>query len=181
MRLTAISALLLVAGCTTIPNGPGVMALPGSGKTFDQFRGDDMDCRQYASSQIQGTAQQAANNTTVESAVVGTAVGAAAGALLGGHQGAGAGAATGLLAGSMIGAGTGNQAGRTLQQRYDFAYQQCMYAKGHQVPVAGRVGTMPRQAPAPGYAPPPSYTQPPPGYAPPPPGYAPPPPPPPSG
>jgi hypothetical protein len=37
-------------------------------------------------------------------------------------------------------AGTGNApvAGRTAQQRYDFGYQQCRYAKGHKVPVAGR-------------------------------------------
>jgi hypothetical protein len=27
---------------------------------------------------------------------------------------------------------------RSLQQRYDFAFTQCMYAKGHRVPVSGR-------------------------------------------
>lgn len=27
---------------------------------------------------------------------------------------------------------------RRVQQRYDFGYTQCMYAKGHRVPVAGR-------------------------------------------
>jgi len=32
--------------------------------------------------------------------------------------------------------------GGTLQQRYDTAFQQCMYAKGHQVPVAR--GALPR-------------------------------------
>jgi len=174
MKRIAIGLMALLAGCTTMPAGPGVLVLPGTGKSFDQFRADDMDCRQFASSQIQGTAQQGANNTAVESAVVGTAVGAAAGALVGGHQGAGAGAATGLLAGSLIGAGTGNQAGHTLQARYDYGYQQCMYAKGHRVPVAGRLDSAPRQAAPATYAPPP----PPPGTPPPPPpGYAPPPPP----
>jgi hypothetical protein len=27
---------------------------------------------------------------------------------------------------------------KLLQHRYDFAYQQCMFARGHKVPVAGR-------------------------------------------
>jgi hypothetical protein len=51
-----------------------------------------------------------------------------------------------------------------LQQRYDFGYQQCMYAKGHRVPVAGRFAD-PHAS---------SYISPPP---PPPPGTPPPPPP----
>lgn len=78
-------------------------------------------------------------------AVVGTAIGATAGALLGGHNGAGVGAGSGLLIGSMMGAGTGESSGRNLQQRYDFAYQQCMYSKGHRVSVSGRLD-YPRQS-----------------------------------
>ena len=131
------AAALLVAGCVTIPDGPSVMALPGSTKTFDQFRADDMDCRGFATAQVGGkSAQQAANQSAVTGAVVGTAVGAAAGGLIGGHQGAGVGAGVGLLGGSMIGADSAYASGRTTQQRYDHAYLQCMYAKGHQIPVA---------------------------------------------
>ena len=59
-----------------------MLVLPGSGKSFDQFRADDAECRRYA----------------------------------------------------------GTQASDGSQQRYDFGYQQCMYARGHQVPVAGRYG-----------------------------------------
>jgi len=66
-----------LAGCaTTPPDNPSVMVLPGSGKTFDQFRFDDYECRQFASSQIGGaTPDQAATDSGVKSAVVGAAIG----------------------------------------------------------------------------------------------------------
>ncbi len=135
--LSAMAAV--VAGCATIPDGPGVLALPGSGKNFDQFRADDFECRQYASAQIGGTtANQAAVNSGVTSAAVGTAVGALAGAAMDGGRGAATGAGAGLLVGSAAGAGTGSASGYSLQQRYDYAYIQCMYAKGNKVPVSGR-------------------------------------------
>ena len=53
MVVAVLSALLLSA-CATRPTGPSVMAMPGSTKTFDQFRLDDMDCRSYASEQTGG-------------------------------------------------------------------------------------------------------------------------------
>jgi hypothetical protein len=71
------------------------MVLPGSTKSFDQFRADDGQCRQYAAVQI--ASKDGANE------------------------------------------------GATEQQRYDFAFQQCMYARGHQIPIAR--GSMPRQQP----------------------------------
>ena len=37
-----------------MPTGPSVMALPGTGKNFDQFRADDASCRQFAYAQIGG-------------------------------------------------------------------------------------------------------------------------------
>ncbi|MCX7187682.1 MAG: glycine zipper family protein [Proteobacteria bacterium] len=129
-----------LSACTSFPTGPGMLVLPGTGKSFDQFRFDDVDCRQYASAQIGGkTASDAAIDSGVKSAVIGTAVGAAAGALIGGRNSAGVGAGSGLLMGSMVGAGTAESSGRILQQRYDFGYQQCMYAKGHRIPVSGRI------------------------------------------
>ena len=181
LRVSPLLALLLLGACTTIPTGPSVMALPGSGKSFDQFRGDDADCRQFALSQIGGaTANDRAIDSGVKSAVAGAAVGALAGAAMGGHQGAGVGAGVGLLAGGAAGAGAGQASGYGTQRRYDNAYVQCMYAKGDRVPVSGRMGAEPARsaypppAPATSYAPP----LPPQGYAPPPPpGYAPPPPP----
>ena len=133
-------ALLALAGCVTVPTGPSQMSLPGSGKSFDQFRADDTECRQYASAQIGGTnPEQAATDSGVKSAAVGTAVGAAAGALIGGNsRGAGVGAGVGLLGGALAGSSAGQQSGHSLQHRYDVGYTQCMYAKGHKVPVTGR-------------------------------------------
>src|SRR4051812_27172382 len=138
--LIALAALALFAGCATPPpSGPSVMVLPGSAKSFDQFRFDDNECRQFATAQIGGTdAAQASNDAAVKSAVVGTAIGAAAGGLMGGNSGAGVGAGIGLAGGAIAGSGAGQATGYTLQQRYDIGYQQCMYAKGHQIPMAGR-------------------------------------------
>jgi hypothetical protein len=172
--LTVASVVLLLAGCATVPAGPSVMALPGNGKNFDQFRSDDAECRQYAREQIGGGgADQSAVNAGVRSAAVGTAVGAVAGAAMGGRDGAGVGAGLGLLVGSMAGTGAAQQSAYGAQRNYDNAYVQCMYAKGEQVPISGAAARRRIQAPvdqavaAPAG---PSYPPPPPsGYAPPPP------------
>ena len=167
-----IVVALGLAGCVSMPNGPSVAVLPGTGKSFDQFRYDDGGCRQFAYDQIGGqTATRAQENSAVASAVVGTAVGALAGAAFGGSSGAAVGAGVGLLGGSVAGSGTAYASGYEAQRRYDIAYQQCMYAKGHRVPVAGRAAPA---APATAYTPPPpptasAYTPPPPPGAPPPP------------
>ena len=85
--------VLVLAGCASVPTAPNVMALPGTGRTFDEFRVDDADCRNYAYHQIGGPARaQAANSAAVGNAAIGTAVGAVAGAAIGGRSGAGAGA-----------------------------------------------------------------------------------------
>ena len=42
----AAGALLLLGGCVSMPSGPSMMVLPGTGKSFDQFRADDADCRE---------------------------------------------------------------------------------------------------------------------------------------
>jgi hypothetical protein len=162
LRLTP---LLFLAACASAPTGPNVMVLPGSGKSFDQFRFDDYECRQYAHAQSGGVAaNQAAANSGVASAAVGAAVGTVAGAAIGGSEGAGVGAGLGLATGVLAGTGAAAQSGATAQHRYDMGYQQCMYAKGHKIPMAAsRYDRRPssyREA-----APPP----PPPGTPPPPP------------
>ena len=168
--LTVVLPLVLLAGCVTAPKGPSVMALPGAGKNFDQFRADDADCRQYALAQSGGAdANQAATDSGLKSAAVGTAVGALAGAVMGGHEGAGNGAGAGLVMGSLVGTGAAQSSARGVQRSYDNAYVQCMYAKGEQVPVSGTMSHSQNQPPvyqspaAPAgtsYLPPPS----PPGY-----------------
>jgi len=149
------------------------MALPGTRMNFDQFRLDDNECRNYAAQSVGGTnAQQAAVDSNMKSAAIATAIGAVAGAAIGGNsRGAAVGAGTGLLFGTAAGAGAADASGRTMQQRYDIAYTQCMYAKGHKVPVSGRFTSAPAAQAAPTYAPPPppsGYPSPPPpsGYPP---------------
>ncbi|MDC8445024.1 MAG: hypothetical protein LV471_03745 [Nitrosomonas sp.] len=168
-------ALTLLAACVGLPNSPSIMVLPGTNKNFEQFRYDDYECRRYAYAQIGGiTPRDASVSSGVESAAVGAALGAAAGAALGGGEGAAIGAGTGLLAGGLTGSGTSRTSGYEAQYRYDINYIQCMYAKGHRVPVTGRfsneqspTSSQPAKIlpPPPGFTPPP----PPPGNPPPPP------------
>jgi hypothetical protein len=160
----ALGSLIVLGACVSVPTGPAVMVLPGSGKSFEQFRADDMDCRQYASVQVGGgTPESVAESSGVKSAAIGTLVGATAGALIGGNSsGAAAGAGAGLLIGGTMGAGAAGQSQYSLQNRYDIGYQQCMYARGHQIPTAGSYAAPRRQASS-------NFPPPPPGAPPPPP------------
>jgi hypothetical protein len=135
-RTVLAAAALVLAGCAVVPDGPSSMALPGTGRSFQQFRADDDACRRFATDRIGGqSAQRAANDTVAGSAIAGAAVGAVAGAAIGGSQGAGVGAGTGLVVGSAVGSGNANLSAAEMQRRYDQAYVQCMYASGHKVPV----------------------------------------------
>lgn len=170
-RLALLLAALGLTACTVMPTGPSVMALPGSTKTFDQFRADDNSCRQFALQQVGGVdANQAATNSAVGSAVVGTALGAAAGAAFGGGSGAAIGAGAGLLTGSAFGVGASQASGYNVQQRYDYAYLQCMYAAGDKVPVRGAVHTVQPYGSSYDTTPPPP--PPPPNWQPPPPPHS---------
>lgn len=140
MRLYGMLLVLLVslAGCVPRPVGPTVVVMPGPGKPFDRFVREDNLCRNYAAQQAGLTPGQATGQSTVTGAALGTALGAAAGAAFGaaaGHPGTGAavGAGAGLLMGTAAGASAGQRTAWTLQQRYDVAYQQCMYSYGNQV------------------------------------------------
>lgn len=119
VRKLLLVPLALLAGCATAPSGPSVLVLPGTGKSFDQFRADEQECRQYAQAQSGGAAGD----------------------------------------GALAGSGAAGTSSYALQKRYDFAYQQCMYAKGHKVPMS--------RAEAERYRPPPSKAAPPPPPPPP--------------
>jgi len=163
------SALLVLGGCVTMPTGPSVLVLPGAGKSFEDFQLDNQVCMGWASQMAGQTPQQVGENRAATGAVIGTLVGAASGAAIGaaaGNPAAGAaiGGGSGLVLGTAGGASAGSAWAYETQRRYDIAFQQCMYAKGNQIPV---------DAPANGYnyssdssriAPPP-----PPGPPPPPP------------
>jgi hypothetical protein len=139
--------LLLLGACASEPLGPTVPVMPAPGKPFDVFQSDQALCKQFASNEVQGGAQQA-NNRQVGTAVVGTLLGAGLGAAIGGGRGAAIGAGAGALGGTAVGAGPSGQAQYTIQQQYNLAYSQCMYSRGNQVP-----GFQPVGPPPPRYAP----------------------------
>lgn len=163
LKLSLLAAMLAISACVTVPSGPSVMALPGSRKTFEQFRDDEFMCQQYAQAIVGLPPGQVATDSATQSAVAGTVLGAAAGALIGAASGqAGSGAAIGAGSGLLLGSAAGSNAAwvsaDVIQRRYDNAYLQCMYAKGNQVPLpAGYRGLSSRYPPPP---PPPYGSQP---------------------
>ena len=175
LSLCVLVAAGSLAGCVHMPVGPSVMALPGSDKSFEEFRYDDAGCRDYAEYQTGVSASRAANDRAVGTAAVGTVVGAATGAAIGAAagnpaMGAAVGAGSGLLGGALIGADNAEAARWTVQRRYDMAYVQCMYAKGNQVPVPpGTVRRRSARSYDRGGPPPPRDVPPPPRGSPPPP------------
>jgi hypothetical protein len=171
-------AALLLSGCATMPPGPSIMALPAPGKSFEAFQSDDITCREWAQAQTGATAQDTFNQNLASGAAVGTLVGAGLGAAIGaasGNVGAGAaiGAASGLVGGTAVASGPAYSAGWEVQRRYDNAYQQCMYAKGNQIPGQAQVSrptySVPPPPPPPGYAAGPPMAPAPGPYPPPPP------------
>jgi hypothetical protein len=62
VRIVQTSIVVLVAlvlgACVAAPTGPTVMALPGDGKSLEQFNADDAKCRQYAAQSVATTKPQ---------------------------------------------------------------------------------------------------------------------------
>jgi len=189
LRLSALAAAVFLAGCVSVPTGPSTAALPGTGKDFDQFRFDDSACRQYAYDSVGGhTPARAQEDSAVRSGVAGAVIGALIGGAVSGGHGAAVGAGVGGATGGLVGLGAGEASAYGSQHRYDSAYTQCMYGKGHRVAVSGRFAPSAASTyypPPPGtrysssYPAPPGYGYPPPPPPPPGSGYIPPPPPPP--
>jgi len=137
MRLAigSFALLTVLAGCASIPNGPSVAVMPAPGKSFEQFNAEDSVCRQFAQKSIGTSASQAASDSEMKSIAAGTAIGVVAGILgAGNRNGSGVGAAVGMLEGAAIGTGEAQHSQKDFQRRYDIAYEQCMYAKGNQLP-----------------------------------------------
>jgi outer membrane lipoprotein SlyB len=97
-----LTPVLLLGACVSQPMGPTVSVMPAPGKPFDAFQADQALCKQYASGEVQGGAQQA-NNQQVATGVIGTVLGAGLGAAIGGGQGAAIGAGAGALGGTAVG------------------------------------------------------------------------------
>ena len=140
LRLLALSpSLLALLACAGLPPGPEVEVMPAPDIPFEQFADDDLVCRDFAAGRS-GAAGSAPGGETAKGAVAGAAAGAVAGAMLGHGDGEaiGTGAGAGLILGGAHGMEREHDARDTIQHRYDTAYMQCMYAKGHQVPGYGR-------------------------------------------
>jgi hypothetical protein len=159
---------MLISGCAQTPLGPTVQVMPGPGKSFDAFQYDQAGCKQFAEQSVAGQAQNA-NQRALVGGLITTALGAGLGGAIGGGSGAGIGAASGAVAGGAFGAAGSSGAQGGIQQQYDNAYAQCMYAHGNAVPGYGPMmvqspGGYPPPGPPPGAPPPPSpygYQQPP--------------------
>jgi hypothetical protein len=161
----AALALASLMGCAQMPTGPTAHVMPGPNKPFEVFVADDKLCRDWAHSRVGGPGSDAAAQRFAAATATGVVLGAAAGALIGGsHGSAGVGAAVGGMTGAAVGSDQSQYTAGTAQRRYDIAYQQCMYAKGNQVPGVAYAGY--RSAPAPV---PPAPPRPPAGIQPPPP------------
>ncbi len=155
----AMASVLATSACT-IPqgNGPNVTAMPGDGKSFEAFQGDDQRCRQ-AAAQANGfvTPKQAAERDGNAAVLFGLGAGTGAGAMIGSSMaavGAGAilGAGAGLAAGGLLAAGVAQQSAQNNQHHYDVTYVQCMAAAGERVPDLasnGSPGAMTGTAPVP--------------------------------
>jgi hypothetical protein len=131
-----VALALVLSGCAETPMRPTVQVMPGPGKPFDAFQYDQASCRQFAEQSVAGQAQNA-NNRAVGAAALTTVLGAGLGAAIGGGRGAGIGAASGALGGAGFGAAGSSNQQLGIQQQYDNAFAQCMYAKGNMVPGFG--------------------------------------------
>jgi hypothetical protein len=172
--LVLFLAVVMLSGCATIPAGPSVMVLPAPGKSFEVFQSEDLACRQWAELQTGSPPTETVNQNLAGGAAIGTLMGAGLGAAIGaasGNAGTGAaiGAGSGLIGGTAVASGPAYAAGWEVQRRYDIAYQQCMYAKGNQIPGLVRHSRRPYWVPPPGPTPGPSIPPPPGAYPPPPP------------
>lgn len=138
--VVSVAISLTAAACVMVPMGPSVLVLPGNGKDFEQFKGDDAVCRRWAAQQVRVSTTEASTESAASGAAVGAVVGAGAGAAVGEAAGspatgAAVGSGVGLLGGSAVGADCAAQAERLARQYYDMAYMQCMYAMGNQIPI----------------------------------------------
>ena len=126
----------LLAGCATVPSGPGVLVLPGAGKTFEQFREEDAACRHYAQDRVETTPEQAADDSVARGAGTGAGAfsGGASDAIGAGSHDAEVGAAIGAGTGAAAGSAAAGTAADAVQARYDISYLRCMDAKGNRVP-----------------------------------------------
>jgi uncharacterized protein YcfJ len=141
VALKCFSALLpvmfLTACATSVPTGPSVAVMPAQGKPFEVFQQDNAICKDFASREAGIDRDAVTQHEMLQGGVAGAVLGAAAGAAIGDSSRAAAtGAGIGAVVGSAAGSGNAQRINSDMQRRYDIAYEQCMYAKGNQLPQA---------------------------------------------
>jgi hypothetical protein len=129
ISVAAATQIMVLAGCVPALMAPTVVVTPGPGKLPAEFAADQTGCATQANQQL-APAVQAANNQIVGNALLGAAFGA--GSSAGSSNSAVAGNASAGAA--TTGAATALPAQATLQQQFNVAYSECMYAKGDIVP-----------------------------------------------
>jgi uncharacterized protein YcfJ len=133
--LLALMATIVLSACVSAPTGPTITIMPREGKSFEEFKKDDDECRAFAAKSVQDGNTAALKEGAISTAT-GAAIGAAAGALYqgGSSKNVGTGAAIGMVGGAAVGAMGASSKETQAQTQYNTAYQQCMYTKGNQVP-----------------------------------------------
>lgn len=146
--VSALVTISTLSGCvvaSTGPQGPSMTVLPGTGKTFADFKQDDNECRQFARDSIGGS--KSGMGEVVKALGI-TGVGAGLGAAVGGGIGgthtnrysptlnAQSGTAIGVAGGAATAMQTHNADANNDQARYDHAYVECMYANHNKIPAS---------------------------------------------
>jgi hypothetical protein len=138
LTATLVAATLL-SGCASPPMGPTAIVMPASGKPFEAFAQDQTMCKQFADGQVDNGADMS-NLRQIGTVAVSTLLGGGLGAALRGAHGAEIGSAMGAITGAAMGGRGSAHDQNGLQNRYNLAYSQCMYARGNQVPGMARAG-----------------------------------------
>jgi hypothetical protein len=118
----AATQVVALAGCVPQTMAPTVVVTPGSGKSTADFAADQSGCTAQANQQM-APAVQAANSQLVGNALLGVTPDQTV--------------------------QSAQSAQTTLQQQYNVAYSECMYAKGEFVPGMTPVATEPESSPEP--------------------------------
>lgn len=134
-HLLTLLAIGLITACVSAPTGPTITIMPREGKSFEEFKKEDEECRAFAAKAVREGNTAALKEGAISTAT-GAAIGAAAGALYqgGSSSNVGTGAAIGMVGGAAVGAMAASSKETQAQTQYNTAYQQCMYTKGNQVP-----------------------------------------------
>lgn len=70
IRLSSLAAVLSLGACANAPTGPTVPVMPGTGKSFEQFRADDGKCQQFAMAAVLGATSDKAGPSAAYTAAM---------------------------------------------------------------------------------------------------------------